>query len=78
MDPLWREHFEALARFNAWEAAQRRTEQRSYSDSLRWLSEAWELAARYGAPPEHERHAQERLERTLHLRDALRRARLPG
>ena len=44
MDPAWREHFEALNRFNTWEDEQLRGFRESYADALAWMAEAWDLA----------------------------------
>jgi hypothetical protein len=46
MDPAWRDHLEALKRFNAWEDEQLRGLRESYADALAWMAEAWNLAGR--------------------------------
>jgi len=74
----WRDHIEALSRFNAWEIQRHRIDQKTYAERLAWLSEAWELASRYGRPSEPEQHDRERLERWVRLREALGRVQLAG
>jgi hypothetical protein len=76
MDPAWREHLEALKRFNAWEDEQRRNKPESYADALAWLSEAWELAARYGPPHDAAQCRDDHAHRLALLRLALERASL--
>ena len=63
MDPAWREHLEALKRFNVWEDAQLRGLTETYADALAWMAEAWDLARRTNpdwcsaaAGDEHVRH----------------------
>ncbi len=46
MDPAWREHLEALKRFNAWEDGQLRGLRQGYAEALAWMAEAWNLAQR--------------------------------
>ena len=76
MDPAWREHLEALSRFNAWEDEQLRGLRENYEDALAWLSEAWELAARYGPPHDATLSRDEHANRLARLTLALERASL--
>jgi len=76
LDPAWHEHLEALKRFNAWEDEQLRGLRESYADALAWLSEAWELADRYGPPHDAARSRDEHAHRLAQLRQALERAAL--
>jgi hypothetical protein len=77
MDPAWREHVEALKRFNAWEDAQLRGLREDYSDALAWMAEAWDLARRmnpagWGPAATRDEHA----EHLVRLQNALAKARL--
>lgn len=76
MDPAWREHFEALQRFNRWEDAQLRGLKESYSDALAWMSEAWEMANRtdptWLSAAARDEHARD----LIRLQQALAKARL--
>src|SRR5262245_26050114 len=74
MDPAWREHLEALERFNQWEAEQLRRQPPDYGGALAWLSEAWELAGRLGSPDPPDTRRRRHLEEILALRTALARA----
>jgi hypothetical protein len=74
MDPAWREHFEALKRFNEWEAEQLRNRVPDYGRTLAWLSDAWEFAARLGSPEDPEVRRERHLGEILALRAALTRA----
>jgi hypothetical protein len=76
MAQAWREHIEALKRFNLWEVRQLRDQPPDYVRALAWLSEAWELAAKYAPDRDPARSHEERLHRLLRLRAALERARL--
>ncbi len=76
MDPAWREYLEALKRVNHWEAEQLRNREPDYGRTLRWLSEAWEFAARLGTPELPEVRRERHLAEILALRAALTRARL--
>lgn len=76
MDPAWREHLEALKRFNEWEAEQLRSRAPDYGGALAWLSDAWELAARLGSPEGPEARRARHLSELLALRAALARANL--
>jgi len=77
MDPAWRQHLEALNRFNAWEDAQLRGLREDYASALAWMAEAWDLARRLnpegwtsaGAGDEH-------AEQLIRIHKALERARL--
>ena len=76
MDPAWREHFEALKRFNDWEDEQLRGMHRDYRESLAWMAEAWNLARRtnpaWGSPDGGEEHVMQ----LVGLQRALAKARL--
>ena len=74
MDPAWREHLEALKRFNVWEAEQLRNRVPDYGRTLAWLSEAWEFAGRLGSPEEPHVRRDRHLGEILALRAALTRA----
>lgn len=76
MDPVWKEHFDALGRFNCWEQRQLRDRSGDYSSALAWLSEAWELAERHGPPRDPRQRREKHLQDLVRLRDALERARL--
>jgi hypothetical protein len=76
MDPAWRKHIEALKRVNEWEAEQLRSRVPDYGRALRWLSDAWEFAARLGTPEDPELRRERHLEGLLALRAALTRANL--
>jgi hypothetical protein len=60
MDPAWKARREQWGRFEAWEAELLRTRPPDFSDALRWVAGAWELAARYdpewGSPTAREGH----------------------
>ena len=76
MDPAWREHLEALKRFNEWEDSQLRGLRRDYRESLAWMATAWNLARRtnpaWGSPLGGEEHVLQ----LVQLQRALARARL--
>lgn len=74
MDPAWREHVEALTRFNEWEAEQLRNQPSDYRAALVWLADAWELADRFGAREPTEARRDRHLREILALRAALARA----
>ena len=76
MAQAWREHIEALKRFNRWEADQLPSRPSDYSRALAWLSEAWELAEKYGPPRDPAHAREEHFQELMHLRMALGRARL--
>jgi hypothetical protein len=76
MDPAWREHLEALERFNDWEAEQLRNQPRDYRAALEWLSSAWELANRFGAHEPGGARRDRHMHQLLDLRAALARANL--
>jgi len=76
MDPAWRAHLDALKRFNEWEDEQLLNKMPDYAGALAWLSEAWELAARYGPPQDTARTREGHAHRLTLLRQALERARL--
>jgi hypothetical protein len=75
VDRAWRDHLEALERFNLWETERRRRRPADYARSLEWLSEAWELADRFGSADPVGR-SELRIQEVLRLRHALERARL--
>ena len=76
MDPAWREHLEALGRFNAWEDDQLRGRRRDDRESLDWMAEAWNLARRtnpaWGSPPGGVEHVRS----LIQLQEALAKANL--
>ena len=74
MDPAWREHLEALKRFNEWEAEQLRNRKPDYGRALAWLSDAWDFAGRLGSPEHPEARRERHLGEILALRAALTRA----
>ena len=76
MDPAWREHFEALKRFNEWEAEQLRNQAPDFAGALAWLTEAWELVARIGSPDDPQVRRDQHLGEILDLRASLARANL--
>ena len=76
MDPAWREHLEALKRFNAWEADQLRGRPADYGRALEWISEAWELAGRLGTPEAPDVRRERHLRELRDLRTSLARANL--
>ena len=76
MDRAWQEHLEALRRFNQWEAERLRMQPADYARALAWLSEAWELAARFGQARDPAGSREEHLQELIHLRRALERAQL--
>lgn len=76
MDAAWKSHLEALERFNRWETGQLRARSQDLGQALAWLSDAWEVADRYG-PREDPNARRERHQRELiELRQALEKARL--
>ncbi|MBI5709943.1 MAG: hypothetical protein HZC42_06505 [Candidatus Eisenbacteria bacterium] len=76
MDRRWQEHLDALKRFNAWEAEELRRRPTDYSRALAWLSEAWELAARYGPGEDATARRDRHLLEILETRRSLERARI--
>lgn len=76
MEPSWRDHIEALTRFNRWEADQLRGRPPDYGAALAWLSEAWDLADGYRSPEDRIRHREEHVATLLALRRSLERARI--
>ena len=74
MDPAWREHLEALKRFNAWEDEQLRNKVPDYAGALEWLAEAWDLAARIGSPEDSGVRRERHLREIIALRASLARA----
>ena len=76
MDPAWREHLEALRRFNAWEDQQIRGLRESYADALAWMADAWELASRTDPGWCSEARGDEQVRHLARLQAALERARL--
>ena len=74
MDPAWREHIEALKRFNEWEAEELRNRVPDYGRTLAWLSDDWEFAARLGSPEDPVVRRERHLGEILALRAALARA----
>ena len=76
MDPAWREHLEALRRFNAWEDEQLRNKPPDYASALAWLSEASELVERLGLATDRQTDREEHLQALLAMRAALARANL--
>lgn len=75
MDPAWREHFEALKRFNDWEDRQLRGMRRDYRESLAWMAEAWNLARRTN-PAWGSLVGEENLHHLVRLQAALAKAHL--
>lgn len=76
MDPAWREHLEALKRFNVWEDGQLRGLRRDYSESLAWMAEAWNLARRTNPAWGSLTGGEERVLNLVRLQRALAKARL--
>jgi hypothetical protein len=76
MDPAWREHLEALKRFNEWEDGQLRGMRRDYRESLAWMAEAWNLARRTNPARGSALAGEERILHLVSLQQALARARL--
>ncbi|MEK7330277.1 MAG: hypothetical protein AAB113_05690 [Candidatus Eisenbacteria bacterium] len=76
MNQAWRDHIDALRRFNEWEAEQLRNRPPEYSRALAWLSEAWEFAARYGPAQDPRAHRDQHLRDILQIRRAFERARI--
>jgi hypothetical protein len=76
MDPVWREHLEALKRFNAWEDEQLRNKAPDYAGALAWLAEAWELATQIGSPVDAQARRERHLQEIVALRASLARANL--
>ncbi len=76
MDPEWREHLEALKRFNAWEAEQLRNQPGDYAAALAWLSEASDLVCRIGSSEDPQARRDRHLQEIFALRAALARANL--
>jgi len=74
MDPVWKSHLEALGRFNQWEDEQLRQRPADFGRALAWLSEAWELADRYGAGDDPNLRRERHLREILQVRAALERA----
>ena len=72
----WREHLDALTRSNLREARRLRDRPSDYSRALSWLSEAWELAERYGPAIDPATLRERHLQDLLRLRRALEHARL--
>jgi hypothetical protein len=81
MSTDWREHRDALRRFEAWEAEHASRQTPDFEAAVAWLSDAAELAARWdpgwGSPARAEEHwrelaeSQRRLARTrLHVPEA--------
>ena len=76
MIPEWREHMDALKRSNLRDLACLRDRPLDYRSALAWLSEAWELAERYGPAPDPDATRAAHLLELIRLRAALERARL--
>lgn len=76
MARIWRDHLEALSRFNAWEADRLRDQPADFASALAWLSEAWELAERYGRREDPTARRERHLEYLLQLKRSLERGRL--
>ena len=76
MDPAWREHFEALKRFNEWEDAQLRKRPPDLGRALAFVSEAGELAEKFGALEDPVVRRERHLHELLAVRAALTRANL--
>jgi len=76
MARAWREHIEALERSNLEEARRLRDQPADYARALTWLSEAWELAARYAPDQDPARSRAERFDEIVRMKWALARARL--
>jgi hypothetical protein len=76
MDAVWKSHLEALTRFNRWEAGQLRSRSQDFGESLAWLSDAWEVADRYGAREDPAMRRERHLRELIELRRALEKARL--
>lgn len=76
MDPAWREHLEALKRFNAWEDEQLRGLRENYVDALAWMAEAWRLADRWDPAWGSDARGDEHVGHLVRLRAALGKARL--
>ena len=76
VDPAWKGHFESLARFNRWESEQLRRRPADFGQALAWLSEAWELADRYGPGEDANVRRERHLREILQLRSALQRSHL--
>lgn len=74
MDPAWREHFEALKRFNEWEDKQLRAQPADYVAGLAWLAEAEEVVDRLGPPEDRQVVRDRHLHEILEMRAALARA----
>ena len=75
MNQSWQAHIDALKRFNQWEAQRLRDRPADYAQALSWLSEAWELASKYG-PGDDPDHRDRHFNELIRLRGSLRRARL--
>jgi len=76
MDPAWREHLEALKRFNAWEDEQLRGLRERYTDALAWMAEAWDLARRTNPAWCSADRGDEQVQHLARLQAALAKARL--
>ncbi len=72
----WREHLDALRRSNLREARRLRDQPSDYSRALSWLSEAWELADRYGPARDPAALREQHLHDLRRMRQALERSRL--
>ena len=76
MTSAWQDYVKAMERANAWEAQRLRERVPDYAEALRWLSEAWELAEKYGGDGDPEGRREERRGYLLQLMRALEQARL--
>lgn len=74
MEQTWRDRIAAFERFNRWEAERLRQRQTDFARLLEWLSDAWELADRIGAPDPNQ--SERRIQELLALRRALGQARI--
>lgn len=76
MEAAWKSHLEALKRFNRWEAGQLRSRIPDFGQALAWLSDAWEVADRYGPREDPSVRRERHLRELMALRRALEKARL--
>jgi len=76
MDPAWRQHLDALRRFNEWEDQQLRGLREDYAGALAWMAEAWELARRVDPDWCSDARGEEHVRHLVRLQAALEKAHL--
>ena len=76
MTSAWRDYVQAMERVNEAEVLRLRERPTDFGEALRWLSEAWELTAKYRGERDPNAEREQHCRQLLSLMRALEQARL--